>query len=194
MDKTSQDSILEISENELLILFNKGNQLAFNEVYNRFWKRLYAYVHNILNDHMLTEDVLQEVFTNIWAKKGQLEIKDLKSYLFNSVRNRAISKIRRNRFSKIHEEAIENLSLPSEVEQQLAYNDLRCAIDQETQKLPKRCRTIFYLSRYQHYSISEIANQLDISHRTVENQLYRALKHLRSTLGNIISLVFLWPF
>ena len=171
------------SDNHLFLLIKKGDQLAFNQVYDRYWRKLYSYTFNILNDVGYTEDTLQEVFINIWIKRGEIEIKSLKNYLFNSVRNNAISKLRKDNFLEIHESILENLFVSSEIEQNIDEDDLNKSIDIIIKRLPSRCRTIFQMSRYQDFSISEIANHFNISHRTVENQIHIALKHLRKTLG-----------
>lgn len=168
--------------------------MAFNQVYERYWKRLYAYAFNILRDKGLTQDALHEVFTSIWIKKNSLEVNNLKSYLFNAVRNSAISTLRKERFTELHETIIENLTNPSEAEQNLDYNDLKSKINKAVEDLPAICRTVFYLSRFHNYSISEIATQLNISKRTVENNLTIALKHLRSNLGTLSFTLFLHTF
>ncbi|MCA0957465.1 RNA polymerase sigma-70 factor [Muricauda ruestringensis] len=191
----SKIQLQNITDDKLWSLIKEDNQLAFNEVYNRYWKILYSYIHNILNDRGVTEDTLQDIFFNIWHKRKAIEIKSLKNYLFNAARNRAISKIRKDRFSILQEGVIENLYLPtqSDIEETLNLNDLKATIEEKTKSLPKRCRDIFYLSRYHDFSIAEIANHFNISHRTVENQIYLALKHLRTKLGDTaISIMLFW--
>ena len=179
----------ELTDTQLLSLINEGNQLAFNQIYFRYWKRLYAYGFNILNDKGLTQDALHEVFTVIWTKREQLEIGNLKNYLFNAVRNNAISTLRKERFTELHHGILQNLKGSSEAEQNFDLNDLKSTINIAVQDLPKICRTIFYLSRFHDYSVSEIATQLNISKRTVENNLSIALKHLR---GSLTTLPFLF--
>lgn len=167
------------SDEKLVTLIKSGNQLAFNQLYNRYWKVLFSKTLNILKDKSLSEDVLQDLFTSIWLRREHLEINDIKSYLFTAVRNNALLKIRNDKFVELNEDAIARLTLNPEAENNSNENDLLLNIENEIQKLPKRCQTIFYLSRFDNYSIMEIASLLKISHRTVENQLHLALKHLR---------------
>ncbi|WP_276166393.1 RNA polymerase sigma factor [Zobellia alginiliquefaciens] len=186
------DNIKDLSEAHLLILIGKGNQLAFRQVYHKYWEGLYAYVHNILNDAWLTEDVLHEVFTQIWIRREKLEITNLKGYLYNGVRNRALLKIRDDKFSALDEFIVDKLRLEPEIEQEFNKTATVLAIETAAKKLPARCRAIFYMSKFQDYSSAEIANHFNISQRTVENQISLALKHLRKELGTALFLTFLF--
>ncbi len=185
-------SYKELSDTELVIHFTGENQQAFNEIFNRYWKQLYKYTFNILNDSALTEDCLQEVFTNIWVKRNELEINNLKNYLFSSVRFRAISRIRQAKFTSINEEIIDSLV----VDQEILYDvvELEESIKAAAEQLTDRCKEIFLRSRFQHQSNKEIAESLNISIRTVENQLSIALKHVRNVLQNSGSLAILLLF
>ena len=175
----------------LFSLVKQGNQIAFKQVYDKYWDRLYMYCFKILNDTWLAEDVLHEVFTQIWIRKEELEITNLKSYLFNAVRNRALLKIRDDKFTKLDEAIVSKLELIPEIEQEFDKNDTILAINRASKELPDRCRDIFYMSKIQHYSSAEIAKHFNISQRTVENQISLALKHLRKELGTtLIILLF----
>ncbi|MBU3027031.1 RNA polymerase sigma-70 factor [Zobellia galactanivorans] len=189
MDKNTLD---KLSDNRLLLLMKEDNLLAFTQIYNRYWKRLFVYTYNILKDEGYVEDTLQEVFITIWTKRGEIQIQNLKGYLFNAVRNKAISKIRKEKLSFAEESIISNLSIPNTIELALEREDLEKTIERALNDLPRRCRAIFYMSRYEEYSITQIANHFKISHRTVENQLHRALKHLRNIVHTSVSLTFLF--
>lgn len=173
-----------LTDEKLVSLLKTGNQLAFNELYNRYWKILFSKTLNILKDKSLAEDVLQEVFTSIWIRRESLEINDIKSYLFSASRNNALLKIRNEKFVDLNADTIAGLILNAETEIAEDENDLLANINQEIQKLPKRCQTIFQMSRIDNYSNTEIATELKISIRSVENQLHLALKHLRQNLAN----------
>ncbi|UAB83239.1 RNA polymerase sigma-70 factor [Zunongwangia sp. SCSIO 43204] len=175
----------------LFSLVKQGNQIAFKQVYDKYWDRLYMYCFKILNDTWLVEDVLHEVFTQIWIRKEELEITNLKSYLFNAVRNRALLKIRDDKFTKLDEAILGKLELIPEIELEFDKNDTILAINRASKELPDRCRDIFYMNKIQHYSSAEIAKHFNISQRTVENQISLALKHLRKELGTtLIILLF----
>lgn len=163
--------------------------MAFNQMYNRYWKRLLAYSLNVVNDEALAEDILHDVFTGLWLKRKTLNISNLETYLFVSIRNKAISLFRRIQFTELDGHIIENLSLNPKIDEEINLGDLKSNIEQAANGLPNRCKAIFYMSRYHDYSNAEIASYFNISHRTVENQLSLALRHLRKTLDIVWGLI-----
>ncbi|AWW28830.1 RNA polymerase sigma-70 factor [Echinicola strongylocentroti] len=173
-------------DEKLVSLLKQGNHLAFQQIYERYWEQLYQSVHNVLHDQALTEDVLHELFTDLWWRREQLEIRNLKQYLARAVRNGALLKLRNNRWVAIPPQFLTDLSTVPDVELDLDHRDLTKTIEAAIDDLPERCKVIFQMSRFEHYSIPEIAQHFNISHRTVENQLHRALKHLKAILGAII--------
>lgn len=182
-----EDTFNKKSEEELLCLIKQGNQLAFNHIYNKYWKRLFAYAYNILNEKDIVEDALHEVFIKIWTNRVSIEISNLESYLFVSVRNKSISLFGKVQFTEFDESIMDDLSFsPSEEEDDLRYQKLSASIEEVSKELPERCREIFMMSRYQGYSNEEIASYYEISHRTVENQLSIALKHIRKSISKPI--------
>ncbi|AUC85184.1 RNA polymerase sigma-70 factor [Polaribacter sp. ALD11] len=186
--------IYDVSDAQLLLLMKNGNEFAFNKLYDSYWKRLFLYALNILNDKGLAEDVVHEIFTNIWIKRESLDITSFENYLFVSAKNRSISLFRKVKFTELDENIITNLSLTPEIDDTINVRDLKYTIENAVKDLPSRCRDIFYLSRYDDYSNLEIANYFKISQRTVENQLYLALKHLRAVISKTISILLLFSF
>ncbi|QDH81163.1 RNA polymerase sigma-70 factor [Echinicola soli] len=173
-------------DKQLVSLLKQGNHLAFQQIYERHWEQLYQSVHNVLHDQALTEDVLHEVFTDLWWRRENWEIRNLKQYLARAVRNGALLKLRNNRWVSISPQFLTGLSTEPEVELDLDHRELSTVIETAINDLPERCRIIFQMSRFEHYSIPEIAQHFNISHRTVENQLHRALKYLKTILGAVI--------
>ena len=179
------------ADEALLKLIKQGNRLAFNRLYDLYWTELFNYSYKILTSKDVAQDVVQDVFLKIWVNKNELNIKNLKSYLYNAARNTSISKIRKANFTEIHLEVIENLSIEPFAEQKINVEDLRKELDLATEGLPARCRQIFYLSRISNYTIDEIALELNISRRTVENQISIALRHVRPHIKESILAVLL---
>ena len=190
---TSND-LHDLSEDKLLFLVKEGNELAFKVIYNKYWKRLFAYTYNILNDRGLAEDVLHEIFTNIWFKRKEIKIESLEKYLFVAAKNKSISMLRKVKFSELDEMMIENLTLDPEVENNIDSLYLKNLLEKVTIDLPKRCKEIFYMSRYDDYSNEEIAEHFKISQRTVENQLYLALKHIRTSIKEVVNFIVFITF
>lgn len=182
------------ADDGLVALLKMGNRLAFHQIYGRYWKSLYNYTYNILSDAPLTEDCLQDIFVNLWVKREEIQIQNLQAYLFTSSRYKAISALRKIKLSKHHEAVIEELVHRPEVDAKLSLQDLHTEIEKVSYDLPKRCREIFFLSRFSDLSIREISDKLKISNRTVENQLSIALKHIRANISSelivLIVLIF----
>lgn len=179
----------DLSDVDLLDLLANNNQLAFRQIYYKYWEGLYIYTNNILNDIWLTEDVLHEVFSQIWIRRANIQITNLKGYLYSASRNTALLKLRENKFSSFDEQAASKLKIRPDIEDDFDRLDTLMAIKLATKTLPKRCRTIFYMSKLHGYSSAEIANHFDISQRTVENQISLALRHIKKKL--VLSLFIL---
>lgn len=169
-----------LPDHEISLLIQKGDKKAFDYLYLEFWKPLFNYSFNILSDGQMVEDVLQEVFLNIWTRSEESNILNFKSYLFNAVRNQSISKLREVKFSGLQQEIIEGLSSESRTaEEHQEIEDKLELIAKAAEELPERCRQIFILSRIEYVPITEISQLLNISRRTVENQLTIAMKYVR---------------
>lgn len=181
----------EVTDAQLLLEIKKGNELAFNTLYTKYWKRIFAYALHILNDKGLAEDVVHDVFSNLWFKKETIVVASFENYLFVAVKNKSISLFRKVQFTELDEAIMDTLTFAPEIDHTLKNSDLKMAIERAVRDLPNRCSAIFYMSRYDDYSNAEIANHFKISQRTVENQLYLALKHVRSIIGKIVGLLLM---
>lgn len=181
-----------LSDDELLLLIKKGEVHAFNEVYSRYFSTLYRYAYNILKNEEECSDAIQEIFVWIWENRERLHITALKGYLIASVKYRLARVIQT---SRRHAEIISaNIPLKTFtiIEDDIAAKELRKVIDEWTETLPQRAKQIFQLSRVQHLTNKEVATQLGISEKTVENQITIALKKLRSDLTKrLLSFLFL---
>lgn len=139
------------------------------------------------------EDIAQDVFYELWKKRARLTIKtSLKAYLRRAAMNKALNFIRdqKIKFDDEEKQAPLESKIPS-INQKLEAAELQQLIDQVIDDLPERCRVVFVLSRFEEMSYNEIAKQLDISSKTVENQISKALKILRVRLGDYLNLFFI---
>jgi len=174
----------KFADEELLVLLKQSDEEAFTEIYNRHWESLYQSAFMVLKDRSACLDVLQEVFIWLWNNRTQLKITSIKAYLYvavkykiaNSIRN---GKARGNLHAIICDSIVDNPFCDSSLE----VAELKKIIDQFTQELPYRCKEIFNLSRNEYLKNKEIASKLNISEKTVENQLTIALRRLRLKLG-----------
>ena len=132
-------------------------------------------------------------FLKFWRKREKIVITtSLKAYLRRAAVNKTLNYIRDQKVKPDGEDRLPPLESKSvSINQQLEAAELKILIDRSIDQLPKRCRLVFVLSRFEDMSYQEIADKLDISIKTVENQISKALKYLRASLGPYISPIFL---
>ncbi len=140
-----------------------------------------------LGDEEASEDVVQEVFVHLWEKRKKLEINSsLKSYLFSSVKNKSIEKLRR---LKVEKKYLQSSDVPLFTETNVDFEDemqkaiLKDNIYQSVDKLPKKCKIIFKMAKFDGLTYKEIADELNLSEKTIESQMRRAFIMLREMLG-----------
>lgn len=160
-----------------------GNILAFNTLFRKYGSRLYRFANGYFKSKEESEELVQEVFTRIWEKRSELkEELSFKSYLFtiafNIIRQHFKTKLRLSEYLK---KEVNDLDL--QTTDKVSYDSLNQYISKLVDQLPDRRREIFVMSRFRGLSIKEIAAELNISHKTVENQLTAALKFLRTNLN-----------
>jgi RNA polymerase sigma-70 factor, ECF subfamily len=163
---------------------DKEFEALFREHYARLCEFVYAYVRSTDVAH----DLVQDLFLTLWEKRrapGQLTT----AYLYAAARNRARKHLRHQRVVKRFEDRA--ASLPARAsggtDHDVRYRETAEAVDAAIADLPERCREIFVLSRRQHMSYADIAAALDISVKTVEVQMWRALRKLRKSLASYLT-------
>ena len=174
---------------KILEELNGDDTLAFRKVYLNYWEKLYIYAYNILGNQKICEDLIQELFLSFWKNRDKVEIVNLKAYLYQSLRFQIFKYFRDNKTTLLNVEKFEQVLKTNSIEESLDLNDLEASIHKHLNELPKRCREIFYLSRFENLSHKEIAEKFDISSRTVKNQITTALKYLRTQIKDT---TFFW--
>ena len=172
---------------------DKGIELLFRQYYSYLCKTIYR----ILPDSNVAEDLAQDVFLEIWRRKDKLNITiSLASYLRRAALNKTLNYLRDRKIKWEDDSQLPLLESPMEgVNQQLEEAELQKVFDAAVDQLPEKCRIVFLLSRVEELSHQEIAAQLGISTKTVENQISKALKHLRSVLVQYLTIwVLLFNF
>lgn len=175
-------------------LIKAGNEKAFERVFKQYFKCLHAYAFSFLKDEVLAEEIVQNVFFRIWEKKNQLNVQSsLKAYLYRAVHNESLNYLKHQKvkagyqlhYSNTMEEAQE------QTEGKVAASELEKHIQKALSELPQQCRIIFQMSRFEQLKYQEIANQLGISIKTVENQMGKALKLMRLKLVEFLPVFIL---
>ena len=173
----------KLRDSELQQLVKEGNNPAFEVIFDRYWKRLFAYAYRIYQDEKICEDIVQEIFISLWEKSNDTNILNLEAYLIRSVKYKIANHIRDLKFNRVHLEIIQNIPNTFKTENNIEYEEFEKGIFNEIKKLPPKCQQVFMFSRFENYSNSEIAEELNISVRTVEKHITNALKFLKSTIG-----------
>jgi RNA polymerase sigma-70 factor (family 1) len=180
-------------EKEVLARLTAGDQDALTAIYTRHWQRLFISANNILKDKQACEDILHDIFLNLWLKREILNIQEsLQAYLFMATRYQVFRYIKNN--ASIREDLFENLEerlLTTQPDNILQQKEITGIIKEVVDALPEKCRVIYKMSREQQLTHKEIAKQLNISSKTVENQLTIALRKLRIALGDLLFICFI---
>ena len=177
MDQQKDEKILE--------LLAKDSNLAFKLIFDQYYKYLCLVVFRMIQDRNLAEDIVQDVMHDFWKKHENIEIKSsLKSYLHRSTVNKTLNHIRDKKMTFEEEEQIDiHKSQEADIDNLINAEELQNRINQAIGALPERCRIIFSLSRFEELSYKEIAETLEISVKTVENQMSKALRILRKAIN-----------
>ncbi|WP_165688791.1 RNA polymerase sigma factor [Flavobacterium sp. A45] len=173
-----------------------GDKQALTELYNEFWQLLFVSSYNVIKDKELCEDIIQDIFMNIWNNREKLEINiSLKGYLYACARYQVFNQFKKNK-NKVHVEFLDDLDKRfqhSTPETQMMHEELVQQISSIIETLPEKCQLVYKLSRDEQLSHKEIAARLDISTKTVENHITKALQVIRLSMGSTASMAMvLW--
>ena len=172
------------TDQELLALVKAGDYTAFNELYRRHADVLYGSAYNILRDRDACRDIIQDIFVWFWQNRLKWELKTCRGYLLTAVKFKTANYIRNNKVGKGFFAELSTVEIESEDEEAaMEVRELYAFIRNLADQLPGKYGEIFRLSRYEQLSNKEIAQQMGISEKTVENQMTIALKKLKEKLG-----------
>lgn len=167
-----------------------ADERVFEQVFKTHFKSLLAYACTILKDEETGEEIVQQVFYKLWGKKEQTFIhSSLKAYLYRSVHNESMNHLKhaqiKNRYQtySMHQHKHIKSEDPA---MQIQGKELELQIRKALNELPEQCRTIFQLSRFENLKYREIADQLQLSVKTVENQMGKALQLMRAKLADFL--------
>jgi RNA polymerase sigma-70 factor (family 1) len=171
---------------ELVELLKGGDVDSYTEIYNRYKGVLYRHAFKRLKNQHEADDILQDIFTNLWIKRSTFDPQNnLGGYLYVSLRNKILNIIAHKAIHQTYEGKFQQI-----VDEGTAITDhrvrlslLKEMIESEVSSLPSKMKEIFEYSRNDHLSHRQIAEKLNISEKTVRNQINNALKILRNKLG-----------
>lgn len=174
---------------ELTDLLKSGDRLAFTEIYNRYWKKLFSIAANKINDLEEAEEIVQDIFVSLWNRRDALCITTgLGSYLAVSVKYRVIKVLEKYSHARKYSDYSKNAldMVHNSTEEWLEFEELKARLSEFVAELPQKCQLVFRLSRESGFSQKRIAEELEISEKTVEAHLGKALKILRTRLSQFL--------
>lgn len=182
---------MELDEGSLIPLLVKRNEKAFEQVLKAHFKNLHAYAVTILKDDAAAEEMVQNIFFKLWERPENLSITgSVAAYLYRAVYNESLNHLKHIKVRQKHQSYV-LYQMKNETEsaaKKISLKELESRLHKALQELPEQCRTIFQLSRFEELKYREIADRLNISSKTVENQMGKALKILRMKLIDFLPL------
>ena len=185
---------MEQSSTAIIRSLAPKSEAAFEHLFKMHFRGLHAYAITILKDEAMAEEIVQNVFFKVWEKRQLLEIETSpKAYLYKAVYHDCLNYIKHKKVKSAHamhvvrqsNEQVENAS------GKVLMGELRARIHTAMNGLPEQCRTIFQMSRFEGLKYQEIADEMGLSVKTVENQMGKALKLLRIKLVEFLPLFIL---
>ncbi|MDD7888024.1 RNA polymerase sigma factor [Flavivirga sp. 57AJ16] len=182
-------------DKKLLEELKSGRESAFESIYNIYYKGLVVYCYNLCKRQDLAEDIVQNVLINIWTKRSDLKISSsFKNYLFRAVHNTFISEYRKQKIeidiNDVKYQFIGDTYMQSDdlTEQRISI------VSQAIDRLPKKCRTVFLMSKIKGLKHKDIAKRLNISEKTVEKHISKGLATIKKYVYNNSHLIKIITF
>ncbi len=183
---------MELTEQLTFTSLKTGDITAYEMLFKTYYQPLCNYAYTFVQDRSEAEEIVQSTFLSIWEKRETLEIRTaVKPYLYAMVRNASLNVLKHTKIKQQHADitlATSERSVES-VTRTVMAAELETRIYDAMEKLPEQCRLIFKLSRFEELKYAEIADQLSLSVKTVENQMGKALKIMREQLKDYLPLL-----
>ena len=176
-----------------------GDELAFELLFRKYYVQLCSFANKFIANNAESEEIVQEVFLNIWKKRDQLKLEDeIRPYLYKSVQNFCFNFIQHqkivDRYYSVIDVVYKNRVEDFDTYESVLYAELQTKVDEAIFSLPTECRRIFQMSRKDGLKYAEIANKLNISVKTVETQMSRALAKLKIELKDYLTIIIISLF
>ncbi|MEO6455952.1 MAG: RNA polymerase sigma-70 factor [Ginsengibacter sp.] len=185
---------MELESESITKLLARRDESVFEQVFKSHFKNLHAYAFTILKDQDEAEEIVQQVFFKLWERMETISISgSVTAYLYRAVHNESLNYIKHQKIKSNHRLHVA-YSMKNETDnasKKMLDNELKSRLHVALNELPEQCRTIFQMSRFDELKYREIAGKLEISVKTVENQMGKALKLLRTKLVDFLPLLIL---
>ena len=162
----------------------------YENLFHAHYESLTRYAFSMMKNQDEAEDVVQRLFVKIWEKRNDLDVQDSRAYLFRATYNTCLNEIKRlKRENARYSDGITEVSSSDAANHRVLESELEKQLDSAMEKLPEKCREVFRLSRFEELSYKEISDRLDISVKTVENHIAKALRIMRTELSEYLPLI-----
>jgi RNA polymerase sigma-70 factor (ECF subfamily) len=173
-----------LHDDELAQLLRKGDEPAFTHIYNHYWDKLYFIAYKLLKDTDAAEEIVQEVFLTLWKKKEVLVIQNINCYLGAMTRYAVYRYLSKEKQFKTKENTLALINAAAITEIDVDNKILLEIITDLSNKLPEKCRLVFQYNKLQDMSLADVAEELNISQKTAEAHLTKALRMIRANMGS----------
>ena len=183
-----------MNNNEVMNDLPIDNEVIFEQLYKKYFRELHAYAFSLLKDWDVAEEIVQTIFLKLLEKNEVVQIRtSIKSYLYKSVYHSSLNYIRGQKvqLKYQHTTTYSTTDHTDDADQKLSMRELERRLQNALSKLPEKCRAIFHLSRFEELKYQEIANQLNISIKTVETHMGKALRILRKEMKEFLPIIAL---
>lgn len=180
----------------LISSLKKGNKSAYSFLMDTYYSKLFTYALNLSNNHSLSEDIVQNVFLNIWEKRKNLNPNlPIKSLLYKAVYNNFITQYNKKKsIGELEKKYMKTVDYLTEESDNSVFNKKLQIIKKEISKLPKKCQKVFLLSKQEGLTNQEISEYMNISINTVENHISKAFSILREKAKDISKSILFFLF
>ncbi len=183
----NQDNL--VKQEQLIKQLREGHERAYEALFTTYYKELVIHANRYLYDMEISKEIVQDLFVNLYEKRHNIEINSsLRSYLYRAVQNRCINQINSMKIRDKYVNYVKTNNTEEEnvIEKSIDASELEAALYSAISDLPPKCRMIFKMNRFEGLSNGEIAERLELSKRTVETQITKALKTLRTKLQPLL--------
>ncbi|WP_300603315.1 RNA polymerase sigma-70 factor [Niabella sp.] len=171
------------------------DQVQYKNVFDLHYEALYGYACSILRSEVYVEDILQNIFIKLWETRATIQVASVKAYLYTAVRNECLNQLKHKGVQAVYAHTAKITGTEADHGNKAEQKELQEHIQGLLDRLPEKCATVFYMCRQLGLSYREVAEELDLSIKTVENHMTKALKFLRGGLAAYqVSLLFLFIY
>lgn len=186
-------SYQERTNDELVALLVQSDEKAFEELYYRYWSRIFRYAITKVSHQEAAEDICHEVFLSLWQRRQTLQIQNAEAYLIQATKYSVITYYKSKSSDEKHlsRYAQTQAEVHNETEYTLFFNNLQQSWLQALTNLPQKTQDVFRASRIEHLSNKEIATRFDVTEKAVEYHITKALRQIREQLKEFFLLLLL---